>query len=374
MADRSITFFPVGNGNCCLIEIDDLRIAIDLKGTDKAAAYELLKPHLSEEDGRKRLDVLCITHGDGDHCAGFGEMKKEMDKGRLIIGTIWHPNFDRTKVDDDSELPEDYKALHAEIMRRRSIKNPQFGDLEQPLTAWDTERKAFEGFDEIPEQLSLHVLSPYLKDDETGDLDINNLCLVLNIEVSGLKVLFPGDSGSPVWQDRIFPHTLHSDDKSEWAKSDILLVSHHGSWKFFGRTTREDVLDADPTPENYEALDYIKFNDLVVSASSRFPTARDQSGDLPPHYAAWKWYHHWARKNLSVSEDDKHPDCFRYTANGHLRLEYGDNGWEWVTDWSPDDDGNGSGAGGTESGTQRKSTGFKYREKEDTRRGPGHYA
>ena len=96
-------------------------------------------------------------------------------------------------------------------------------------------------------------------------------------------------------------------------------------------------------------------------AEARFPTSRDQSGDTPPHYSAYKWYHKWFRENRGVSEDDKHPDEFKYTADSHIRLEHGNDGWNWVDDWSPDDGGGNGGKG------------FVYRGGE-TRRGGGRYA
>jgi len=374
MAGRSITFFSAGNGNCCLIMIDDFSIVVDLHGSGDETSWDLIRPYLPVKAGVRHIDVLCITHGDKDHCGGFEILKKEMDKKRLVIGSIWHPNFDRTKVDSIADLPDDYKVLHSEIMRRHEVEDPQYGDIEQPLTAWDTERIAFAGFETVPQNLSLHVLSPYLKDDEEGEFDINDMCLVLNLEISGLRVLFPGDSGSAIWSDRIFAHTLDSDDKSDWGQADVLVASHHGSYKFFG-SDREEVLNADPEPENYQALDSIGFSDLVVSSASRFPTSGDESGDDPPHYAAWKWYHKWVQDNRGVGEDDKHPSCFKYTADGHLRLEYGDEGWVWRTDWSPDDDGGSSDdSAPSEAGKAGLTAiGFKYREGK-TRRGPGHYA
>ncbi len=133
MSDPSITFFQVGNGNFTLISVDDINIVVDINGTEEKTSLEMLRPFLPEEDGTLRLDVLCITHGDLDHCGGFAEFKEEIDEGRLVVGEIWHPNYDRTLVSDD--LPDDYLALYDEIMRRREIQGDEYGDVEVPLTA-----------------------------------------------------------------------------------------------------------------------------------------------------------------------------------------------------------------------------------------------
>ena len=373
MADRSITHFSVGNGNCCLVQLEASNLAFDLKGTAYKSSWDLLSPFLRVEGGVRFLDVLSISHGDQDHCQGFTEWKEELDAQRLVIGTIWHPNFDRTKIEDESDLPADYLALHEEIVRRRQVRNPEYGDLEVPLTAWDTELQAFKGLT-VPYQFCLKVLSPYFKDDETGEFDINDLSLVMNIEISGLSTLFNGDSGCRIWQDRIFPFTLRHPEREDWARAAISVASHHGSYTFFGEN-RDEVCDADPYPENYEALNYTHFESLIISASDRFPTTRDSSGDSPPHYAAWKWYHNWVQDNRNVDPVDKHPDRFRYTADGPIRLEF-DGDWHWIEDWSPDDGGPGgrgdsSGPGGED--VDKATVGFVHR-RGKTKRGPGHYA
>jgi|GEM_PF-4733530 len=370
-SSRSITLFPVGCGNCTLICADDLRMVFDLHGADGKSSYALMSPYLPERDGVRYLDVLCISHGDRDHCEGFIEIKKEIDAGRLVIGTIWHSAFDRTNDTLAGDLPEDYLALEKELDRRRRVQNPAYGDLQIPLTAWDDEVRAFEGLN-APGDLSLRVLNPYLKDDGTEEWTVNDMCLVINLTISGLSVLFAADSSAAIWQERIFPHTLNDEDKRDWAKANILVASHHGSYTFFGEE-REYVLKANPAPANYAALDAIEPDELVISAESRFPTSSDASGDYPPHYAAWKWYHLWFRENRAVAEDDLHPSQFKYTCDGYLRLELAeDDAWEWVDDWTPDYDAS---ASDEKTASERGHAGkaFVYRGGE-TQRGGGHFA
>ena len=363
MSRRSITFFQVGNGNCTLLQLDNVTMVFDLH----KSALDWLRSCIPTRDGKRYIDVLCISHGDVDHCGGFRELKKEMEEDRLVIGEIWHPNFDRVKVEGKDGLPDDYLALREEVLRRRRVKNPGYGDIEIPLRAWDDESKVFKRITP-PKDFSLRCLSPYVKDEGDTGWDVNEVSLVLRVEISSMRILFPGDSGCEIWQSRIIPLTLSKDDKAEWAEAEILVASHHGSFTFFG-TDREAVRDANPYPDNYEALDYIKPKILVVSACSRFPTNGDSANEHPPHYAAWKWYHRWFRENRDVDENDKHPGCFKYTADGHLRLEYDGSDWIWKTDWAPDDDG---GRGGKGQSTY-ETTGFIYRGGE-TKRAGGRYA
>ena len=365
MIDPSITFFKVGNGNFTLIQVDGVNVVVDINGTKEEegtggkTALEMLRPFLPVDGGVRRLDVLCITHGDQDHCGGFAEFKEEIDAGRLAVGEIWHSNYDRTLVTEESKLPKDYLALRAEILRRRRCGSSRYGDVEVPLSAWQDESAAFSAA-RRPDGFSMKVLSPYYKDKGDRDWQVNDVSLVLNIEVLGLNVLHPGDSSAKTWQERIIPYTLRRPGMEGWARAEILVASHHGSYSFFGEN-RDAVREADPYPDNYEALNFVEPDHLLVPAEKRFPTSRDKSGEDPPHYSAYKWYHKWFRENRGVSEYTLHPDEFKYTADGHVRLERSSDGWHWVDDWSPpDDDGDGG-------------RGFVYR-RGQTRRGGSEYA
>jgi len=337
MKKRSVSFFQVNNGNCSLVCVDEMRLIFDLKGTENQTSWDLLKNYLPQKDGKRILDVLCISHGEKDHCGGFSEWKEKIDNDELIIGSIWHQDYDRTKFEDIKDLPEDYLALQKEINRRRQLGSDVFGEIEIPLKGRDDENVAFKGL-QIPQNVAIKVLNPHDNDAGSPDWDKNDLSLVINLEISDLTILFSGDSGAKAWQERILPNILEKNSTKDWARSILLIASHHGSFTFFGRS-REEVRDSIDPPENYESLEYIKPQNLIISANSRFPLSGDQSGEQPPHYAAWKWYHKWFIENNEVQEEEKHPEQFKYTADGHLRIELGDDGWQWTDDWSPDDDG-----------------------------------
>ncbi len=330
--ESSITHFKVGNGNCSLIETEDFVLVIDLNKTeDVGSSFDLLKPFFRKKDGIDCIDVLYITHGDKDHLLGFKEFKEKMDSGDLVIGSIWHQGFDRTLSEDTKDLPDDYLAFQEEINRRKEIINPTFGELEKALKAKDCDDEAFDGINR-PDNIRVQVLSPFKDDDEYSGYNHNQLSLIINFEIDGKKFLYTGDAPSIYWQNRIVPDLLDTEDYSEWAKADVLEVGHHGSYDFFGED-RDSVRDAEDEPDNYNALDRIKPNNIIISASSRFPTSGDSVGDDPPHYAAWKWYHKWFRENHGVSETDKHPILFKYTSDGDIRIENKETDWTWVSDW-----------------------------------------
>jgi hypothetical protein len=336
MAKRNI-HFKVGNGNCSVIQDENFVMIVDLNhGEEYESSYEMLQSFFRKQNGKDIIDVLCITHGDEDHCLNFGIFKEKIDAGELIIGSIWHQDFDRRINSKIKDLPKDYLALQNEIDRRKEVKNALFGDIQTPLKAKDTEVVAFSGLVK-PFDLSLKVISPFKEDSGKEDYDHNDLSLVFKLELGGMDILFTADVSSRYWQDRIVPDLLDDLFYEGWAKSQMLVASHHGSYDFFG-LDRESVRDSDEYPENYEVLNKIFPTNLILSATTRFPINGDSSCDEPPHYAAWKWYHIWFRENRNVDEKDKHPKQFLYTADGNICIEYVENSWTLNTSYEIDND------------------------------------
>ena len=113
MADKLlIRLFDVGLGDCIYCRIPkahkegrDFHILIDcgtLSSTSYlSAAIDTLKPMLPKIDGRRRIDLLVVTHEHKDHMTGFG-MKLWDD---FSFGAIWmsaamdpkHPEAEKTK-------------------------------------------------------------------------------------------------------------------------------------------------------------------------------------------------------------------------------------------------------------------------------------
>lgn len=331
---KNIYHFPVGNGNCSVIELENFVMVVDLNKTEDAeSTYEMLKPYFRKNDNDQYiLDVLCITHGDEDHCLGFEKFKSEIDNENLIIGSIWHQGYDKTAVKDKKELSTDYLTLKKELDRREKIKNPKLGEyIEQPKTG-NTESDLFnEGDLAAPEELSLTVISPLSGDDESSNYDQNDLSIVLNFEIDGFSIIYAGDSTGKYWQDRIFPDFLDEKGNENKAKAETLVCAHHGSFSFFG-SDRKAVREANPLPDNYDALDSINPKNMILSSGNKFP-GKDAHRDDPPHYAARKWYHKWFVDNRNVKEDDKHPDEFKYTSEECIRIkkDVSDTSWKWVS-------------------------------------------
>ena len=108
MADPSVTFFPVGNGDTALILLSDSSsILIDCNiveesEDDEESRYDVhdhLLNILKKVDRIPHLDAFILTHPDEDHCRGIdkvfyvGDPNKysESDKngGLVIIDELW---------------------------------------------------------------------------------------------------------------------------------------------------------------------------------------------------------------------------------------------------------------------------------------------
>jgi competence protein ComEC len=78
MADAKVIFVDVGQGDGTLLQLPDGRfMLVDIyrcqdHGID---IFKLLEDVLPEgNDGRKKLDILVITHAHDDHITGIGEL------------------------------------------------------------------------------------------------------------------------------------------------------------------------------------------------------------------------------------------------------------------------------------------------------------
>src|SRR5436309_15871424 len=309
--DRHITFFQVGNGNSALIWLgSDVYVLFDLNDTeDYFPVLEYLKKILPKKGKKPYLAAYCASHGDQDHIRGAARLLKD-----FLVGEIWYPNYDRFEMEGEEQSDDD-DALYGEIERGREAlangsKEP--GDLAYDLTAMDY---ADSVHGSQVKDFGVKVLSPYCKDEGEENFDINDMSLVLNLELNGMRWLFAGDASAKSWLERINTHLLAKEDYKDWAKADVLMAAHHGSYTFFDMD-RETARD---NPSNYVSLKKkIMPSRILVSSNERFPM-KDQEKQQPPHYAAYKSYKKYLVDAGLCSKDNDHP--FLYTCDGSVRFE-----------------------------------------------------
>ncbi|MCP3975550.1 MAG: MBL fold metallo-hydrolase [bacterium] len=170
----TVAFLDVGQGDATLLmsPAGDV-VAIDT-GPDPLAYLDGLRRH-----GVGHIDLLILTHSDGDHVGGL-----EAVADRIVVDRVWYPDFTEVEVWKSLLGPEVVAKAHAV----RAGTTTKVGDF------------------------VITVVSPtrrYATD--------NNGSVVVWVEVNGATVLLAGDIES-VGQAELPP-----------LAPDVMLVPHHGS-------------------------------------------------------------------------------------------------------------------------------------------------
>jgi len=286
-----ITFFPVGNGDMTLIELDDAKqtkILLDMNIRESAddeanedyfdVASELRSRLKNDSKGRPYIDVFLQTHPDQDHVRGLAKhfhlgavddykAPKEGEQAKIIIQEIWSSPIVWRRADKRTghTLCQDAKDFNTEAKRRVNLykkakKIGEAGDririigkdegdntdgLEAILTEVD------QTFTKINEQetqmVEVYVLGPLqAKDVEDEDrLSKNHSSVILQFKIAaqpyGSKTnifLCGGDAEVAIWRElwrkhQNAPHCL---------SYDILLTPHHCSWHYSGPRNPDNSL------------------------------------------------------------------------------------------------------------------------------------
>ena len=127
---HSMKFYPVGNGDCSLVNIGSptKKMMFDCNFRQKAeneddemfdVLGDLINHELTKKYGLPFLDAFLLTHPDQDHCRGFGDKfflgdpdsinDSDKKKGKILIGELWYSPrvFEEYTID----LSDDAKAF-----------------------------------------------------------------------------------------------------------------------------------------------------------------------------------------------------------------------------------------------------------------------
>ena len=311
-----ISFFPVGNGDSILMEIDDKTIMTDLHYRAKSEDENEDEYYPFRDDLKKackkgteyRLDYFVSTHPDKDHVLGFdtvfhtGEPDKyKPSSDTILIEEIWVSPYGA----DPNYTTDESKALADEIKRRKNLegtaKANELGNRLRILSLGDSENNE----DSIGDHLSWKLLAP--TDDEadiedSGDEESPNSCnnssLVIRWEyVNGNKteyILLGGDADYEVWK-RI--REDFSDKELKWG---VLLAPHHCSrCSLQYKNDDEEYVDSE---DAISALSNVHGKGFVVSSSKKIKKDEDR----PP---AWEAKQKYLRILKDVHEEN-HKDRF----------------------------------------------------------------
>lgn len=310
----NITFYPLGNADCCLIKTNHgHRIVFDYadkknrddKNDKRIALLEAFRADIGWPD-HKEVDVLAVTHGDDDHVNGISDCfyleskKSSQTADHIKIKELWVPAALLVEVG-----AEDHTRTIRQEARHRFREGKGIRVFSRPAALREWCREQDIDFDSrehlitdagglvpkwsLDEQgIEFFVHSPFAHRHDGGFNDRNGNCLIMQAVIrSGgreTKFLITADSISENW-DRIVDITrAHDNDvRLEW---DLLSVPHHCSYK--SMATEKGEKETVPTDQFKWMLDQGKYAGMIVSSSNSIPT--DTTLIQPPHPQAYKVY------------------------------------------------------------------------------------
>ncbi|HLY65728.1 MAG TPA: metallohydrolase [Chloroflexota bacterium] len=265
-----VTFFPVGNGDMTLIELESgRRILIDVNARaasddledDTPDVMQMLRKRLERDaEGRWYVDAFLLSHPHKDHCTGLrnhfhlgppAEWTKSTDK--ILIREIWSSPLVFRRASRLKPLCDDAKAFNSEVRRRvqrfrdadgavtdgdrilvlGEDEDGKTDDLGPILITVDSVFSRVNGNHDSSMQARLLAPHPRSEDEEEEEARAHNLSsTILNFMLAGDSVpdvgrfLTGGDAEVAIWERLWKRHSMSLD----WLRYDILQSPHHCSW------------------------------------------------------------------------------------------------------------------------------------------------
>lgn len=309
----NITFYPIGNADCCLIKTDrGDKILFDFADTkdpnnkdDKR--IDLLKAVRKDVGWPdiKEIDVLAITHGDDDHvrniCDGFHlESRSDCQSDDHIkFKELWIPANLLIEVgakDHTRIIRQEARHRFKEKKGIRVFSRPGALEkwcLDNDIDFEDRKHLVTDAGQTVPgwslgdHGIEFFVHSPFAHRQDDGLTDRNGNCLVMQAVIrSGTRdtrFLITADSISENWQRIVQITKSHSnEDRLAW---DILKIPHHCSYLSMSDEIGEE--ETTPTEEFKWFLDQANDRGILVSSSKVIPA---ESESLPPHAETFRTY------------------------------------------------------------------------------------
>jgi hypothetical protein len=332
---HTVTFFPLGNADCCRIDLAAGQKILfdyaDMRCADDPADKRIDLPGELRADlkaaKRDSYDVVAFTHLDADHynkATEFFELRhaaKYQGNDRVKINTLWVPAA--VIYEERADLADEGRIIQAEA-RYRLEKGEGIRVFSRPaaLADWLKSRgltlesrshlmtdagQIAPGFS-LPEHgVEFFVHSPFASRHDDGTFTDRNTCsLVMQavFEVLGrqTKLILSADTTHDVWTEIVRITKFHErPERLEW---DLFKLPHHCSYLSIGPEKGEDKTDP------VEAVKWIfdeqgQLGAIVVSTSDPIPTTADQ--DQPPHRQAANYYRGNRRANGTFVVTMEHP-------------------------------------------------------------------
>lgn len=316
----TLSFFPVGNGDMTLIELESGRkILIDLNiravaddpDDETPDVAEMLRDRLKRDTKRRRyVDALLITHPDKDHCTGLrkhfhlgppNEWSARADK--IFVREIWSSPMVFRRASRNHVLCDDAKAFNREARRRvqrfREARGEVIDGDRILILGEDEDRKTDDlkpiliyvdqAFSRVNGQndrsMTARLLGPLPKeeDDDEEVLSKNNSSTILQFSLAGAgnhvadkcRFLTGGDAEVAIWEKLWQRHRW----RYEWLSYDILQAPHHCSWHSLSHDSWSELGEkAEVCEDARNALSQARDGATIVASSDPI---KDDGNDPP---------------------------------------------------------------------------------------------
>ncbi len=344
---HSVRFFPIGNADSCLIELENGRRALfdfaDMR--DPNNQYDLrcdLEKELRDRMGAdKQIDVVAFTHLDTDHCKRAKDVfylehaEKYQDDERIKIKTMWVPAAAILEVGVEGQA----RTLRAEA-RHRFIEGKGIRVFSRPDQLDDfliergidpaTRRNLITDagnlcpeFNIAADGVEFFAHSPFAEHCD-GKLIVRNqsalfMQATFNVKGRETKLILSADVDHATIDDIVRVTRFHENDaRLEW---DINNIPHHCSYTSLAAEKGSDETEpSDRLKWLYE--EQARANAIAVSTSDPIPS---EDTVQPPHRQAANYYKRAVKDNdgqFIVSME--HPSK---TKPKPLVIEIGGNGY-----------------------------------------------
>jgi hypothetical protein len=312
-----LTFFPLGNADCCLVEIiSGKKLLFDYANTrcqdDKEDKRSDLPAELRktlDAAGRKSFDVVAFTHLDNDHICGSTEFfylehaAKYQSDERIKIDEMWVPAA--IIVEDADTLGEEHVTIQKEARYRlRNKKGIRVFSRPGLLKGWLEKQgmslddvchlvtdagQIIPGFTRADDGVEFFVHSPFAKrldECEVVDRNCDSIVVQSTFEDYGTetKVILGADSPYDTLSDIVDITRWHGrEERLEW---DVFKLPHHCSYLSLGPEKGKDKTE--PVP-NVKWLFEEQGRQGAIIVSPSNPILSEDT-DQPPHRQAANYH------------------------------------------------------------------------------------
>ncbi len=308
----SLTFYPIGNADCCLVEFSDGRVLINdfaaTRGEEKSdLRIDLPRALRADLGSRGNVDVLALSHLDQDHYQGTSDFfylehhVRYQRSNRVKIDELWVPAAVITEKGLDGEA----RIIQLEARYRlkagkgiRIFSHPD--ELEEWLKSEGLKPRDREdlitdagqvvpGFSFDDGGVEIFVHSPFAESADDGRKIMRNstsIVLHATFKVIGreVRVFFGADIG---FEDLVkIVSVTKKKGNAIRLKHDIAKLPHHCSYLSLAAENGRD--STTPEPEICWLYEDQGHKGVVLVSSSN-PIPRTDTND-PPHRQAAYYY------------------------------------------------------------------------------------